>query len=322
MKRKLTWFGVTVLALAVLVVAGPRYVAEIDVAPVPAIGDADEYVTSVESKVSDIWRGAEKRIVWFSEDRSRTDRVIVYVHGFSATRREVAPLCDSLAARLGANLFYTRLAGHGRPAASLATVTVSDWLFDIREALAVAEELGDRIVMVATSTGGTLAVWAVSGGLTEEETRNVEALILMSPNFGPADRRSNMVLMPWGMHLTRLMIGDMREWKPHNALQARHWTTRYPVEAVFPVMASVRAVRNIDPSGFRRPVLVAYSPYDTVLDTARILAWYDAIGSDTKVLLPVMDAGDPSAHVLAGDILSPGTTERMSREIQTFLEGL
>ena len=31
-----------------------------------------------------------------------------------ATRQEVAPLCDSLAARLDANLFYTRLKRHGR----------------------------------------------------------------------------------------------------------------------------------------------------------------------------------------------------------------
>ncbi|MDD4273595.1 MAG: hypothetical protein PHG14_07705 [Desulfobacter postgatei] len=38
----------------------------------------------------------------------------VYIHGFSATRKETAPLSDLVAKTLNANLFYTRLSGHGR----------------------------------------------------------------------------------------------------------------------------------------------------------------------------------------------------------------
>jgi alpha-beta hydrolase superfamily lysophospholipase len=322
LKRRTLWSAAIAATVVIIFAAGPRYEANVNHGPVPVFDDVEEYVTSIESNVPDIWVGAEKQIVWARPDRSQTERSIVYVHGFSATRQEVVPLCDSLAARLNANLFYARLKGHGRTGEAMADATVGDWLFDLREALAVGRALGRRTVIVASSTGATLAVWAVSGALTEEETKDVEALVLMSPNFGPADSRSNMLLMPWGKQLARLVIGEYREWEPYNEQQSRNWTTRYPVGALFPVMASVDAVLRLNPAEFKRPILVAYSPNDSVVNTTRIVEWFDGTASAPKALLEIPDTGDPSGHILAGDILSPGTTEPLTVVIQQFLESL
>jgi hypothetical protein len=55
----------------------------------------------------------EKRVVWYQQPGMRTDYAVVNLHGFSATRQETAPLAERVAAQLGANLFETRLSGHG-----------------------------------------------------------------------------------------------------------------------------------------------------------------------------------------------------------------
>ncbi len=311
-----------VTATAVVYALGPRYADEVELDPIPVFDDVEDYVTSVEQNVPDLIEGTEKRIVWAAESGMRTDRAIVYVHGFSATRQEVAPLCDSLAALLGANLFYTRLKGHGGPGEAMAQANAGDWLSDMREALAVARALGDRLLLIGSSTGSTLIVWALSGPLTSEETRNVEAVVLMSLNLGPADPRSDLLLMPWGQELAGLLIGEFREWTPYNEMQAKYWTTRYPTKAVFPMMSSVRAVRSMDPAEFHVPTLVAFSPDDEVVDVERIVDWYAAISSAPRKIVEIRDTDDPSSHILAGDILSPSTTDVLVTEIESFVKGL
>ena len=58
---------------------------------------------------------------------------------------------------LGANAFLPRLAAHGRAtSAEFATVTPQDWLNDAREALAIGRRIGDRVILIGTSTGALL----------------------------------------------------------------------------------------------------------------------------------------------------------------------
>ncbi|CAN0582233.1 unnamed protein product, partial [Ectocarpus sp. 12 AP-2014] len=141
------------------------------------------YFESVESAFDDITPGVEKRVVWadgFYE--RRTPVSVVYIHGFTATSEEIRPVPDRVAGALGANLFFTRLAGHGRPGDALRDVTAVDWVADTAEALAAGRAVGDKVVIIATSTGGTLAALAA---LEPEMFKDVAALILVSPNFGP-----------------------------------------------------------------------------------------------------------------------------------------
>jgi alpha-beta hydrolase superfamily lysophospholipase len=106
------------------------------------------------------------------------------VHGFSATRQEIAPVPERVAAALGANLFETRLAGHGRERDGLVDVRAEQWLDDGRELLGVGRALGERLTLIGTSTGATLALALAS----HPDFRVVDSLVLISPNFGPPHR--------------------------------------------------------------------------------------------------------------------------------------
>jgi len=72
----------------------------------------------------------------------------------------------------------------------------------------------------------------------------------------------------------------------------------------------------------KAPTLVIYAPDDKTVDTTAIIAAFQKMGTTEKKLIAYGPAGDPDQHVLAGDILSPGSTEPLAHMIVDFLAGL
>jgi poly(3-hydroxyalkanoate) synthetase len=84
------------------------------------------------------------------------------------------------------------------------------------------------------------------------------------------------------------------------------------------MMGLVDLVDQLDLQGITTPVLVLYSEHDTVIDTARVLDTFEAIGSASKRIVGV-ETDDRSGHILAGVILSPSTTAVVGRIIESYL---
>ncbi|MGD8320012.1 MAG: alpha/beta fold hydrolase [Gemmatimonadota bacterium] len=305
------------LALAAVALLGPRARVEDRVRPVTLPADLDAYLSAEEARVPGVRPGDAKTIIWLdSMTRARTPVAVVYLHGFSADRHEIDPVPRRVARALGGNLYYTRLAGHGRDGAAMGDVSAGDWLQDVEEAMAIGRRLGERVVLMGTSTGGTLAVWAAA---QDRWKPDLAALVLLSPNFGPRDSRARMLLWPWGKLLARVVVGPERCFRALNPEQQRHWTTCYPTRALLPMMALVDYVRRRDPRKVTTPVLVLYAPEDGVVDPGETRRVFEAMASDPKRMEVLKGSGDPEHHVLAGDILSPGTTDEVTRAILDFV---
>jgi hypothetical protein len=113
-----------------------------------------------------------------------------------------------------------------------------------------------------------------------------------------------------------------RSFEPTNAAQARHWTTEYPSIALLQLAALVNHVIRLPLETIAVPSLTFYSPRDQVIDVAQMLAIHARIGPTTgpvKELVAVTSSDDPAQHVLAGDILSPSTTELFAAQITAFV---
>jgi len=130
--------GAAVLAFAL----GPRASVEprwIEPALPETLAALEARLAEDEGGVPGLRPGDAKGIVWADPERpSVTPLALVYLHGFSADRHEVEPLISELADALGANVFFTRLSGHGRDGAAMTEVAPEDWLDDTAEALARA----------------------------------------------------------------------------------------------------------------------------------------------------------------------------------------
>lgn len=279
--------------------------------------DLDAYLDRAESRVPALRPGDGRAIVWSDPDAADpTPVAIAYLHGFSADRHELEPMVSELGRELGANVYFARLTGHGRDGDAMAEATAEDWLADAAEAVAIADRIGERVVLMGTSTGGTLALWAAS---RPEGAERVDALVLVSPNFQPRDRSSRVLLHPWGSRIARMVVGPERCFEPESPEQERHWTTCYPTSALSPMMALVEHVRTRDLASVRSPVLLVYSPDDAIVDpseTDRVMARLTRVDVRRHV---VEGADDPSSHVLAGDILSPSSSPDVREAIRSLL---
>ena len=279
--------------------------------------DLDAWLQQTEEQAADRYGlvpGTEKRITWFDE-QEQTPYSVLYLHGFSATRQETAPLAEIVATRLGANLYETRLTGHGREREALTGVRAEDWLQDAVEALAIAARLGERVIVIGTSTGATLAV-AMLGHPSMEA---VDTLIMISPNFAPRDTNALWLTRPAGPFIARMLVGDTRSWEPHNELQGRYWSTSYPTTSAIEMMRLVGLANRHLPTDINQRLLMFYSSRDAVIAPAAALSVFQQTGAPQKAAVEINDVGDPSYHVLAGDILSGPTTQRIADDIVEFI---
>ncbi len=280
-----------------------------------AIGSIDgveAYLVASESAFPDIRPGLAKQVVWADPlAKHRTPLAIVYIHGFSASKGEVRPLPDLVATALHANLFYTRLAGHGRSSDAMAEASVEDWQEDMREALDIAALLGDKTLIIATSTGAALATWALS---QPSLAARIVSAFFMAPNFRIRGRGAFLLTAPLAHLSARLILGRRRSFVPMNALHAAYWTTEYPVSSLLPVASLVAQVRALPFEAIATPALFIQSPADQVVD-ARQTSAVAARWGGTATIVDPGEIGDPYRHVAAGDALSPKTTDRLAETI-------
>lgn len=303
--------------VALVFLLGPRASVEDRWVEPTLAADLEAYLSRAEAVVDSLRPGDAKSIQWLDPSApSVTPLSIVYLHGFSADRHEVEPLVTDLAATLGANVFFARLRGHGRGATAMGEATAEDWLDDAAEAVAIGGYIGERVVLLGTSTGGTLALWAAA---REEAADRLGALVLISPNLGVRDPAAPVLLWPWGGAIARVVVGSERCFEPKNAEQERHWTTCYPTRALLPMMALVDRVRSLPRGSVRAPTLVLYSRGDLVVDATATEETMPRLSSGPLELHVVAGSGDPEEHVVAGAIMSPETTDDVRRTIVDFL---
>ena len=102
----------------------------------------------------------QARIIWNNDiKREKTEYAVLYLPGFGASWYEGYPTHINFAKSIGANLYLSRLASHG--------VDTTEPLLDMypaalyesaKQSLAIANALGNKVIVMGTSTGGTLAL--------------------------------------------------------------------------------------------------------------------------------------------------------------------
>lgn len=318
MAKRLIFASLFVLVLVGWWSTPPRLAAELDVAALP--DNLDAWLAAREAAVHaefGIIPGTEKRISWNGTPGERTRYAIVYLHGFSASRVEIAPVPERLARTLGANLFETRLAGHGRETARLEDIPAEAWLADAAEALAIGAAIGDKVILMGVSTGATLAVALADHKLFA----NVDSLVLISPNFGFDDPAADWLTRPFGPLIARATVGEYREFEPLNDVQERYWTTRYPTAALIEMLRLLDlALERVDSVTVPRALLV-YSSKDIVVSPGKYLNVFERLPVPAKERYEITETSDPAFHVLTGDVLSPASVPATVSRIAGFLAG-
>ncbi|UWR21460.1 carboxylesterase [Sulfitobacter sp. S190] len=326
MKKLLKWTGRLMVLLVVAVLALWIFGPYEDAALTASFDDTvledgvDTYLAAREAAFDDITDGVQKQVIWAGAPEEKTPWSVVYLHGFSATAQEIRPVPDVVADALGANLVLTRLRGHGRSGDAMAEGSVAAWMEDTVEALAIAKRVGERVLVISTSTGGTLAAaTAVDPTLSE----GVAGHVLISPNFAVNNPMAPLLTFPAARYWLPIVAGERRSFEPLNDAQERYWSTEYPSVAVMPMAALVKAVNGLDLRAATAPALFIFADDDKVVSAEATQAAMAEWGGPVVAYKPALgESDDPSAHVLAGDIVSPGQTKPVTNEILRWVEGL
>ena len=282
--------------------------------------DIDAYLAMREGQFDDIIDGVEKRVIWADEANVKTPLSIIYLHGFTASSKEIRPVPDRVATALGANLYFTRFTGHGRQPTALANATVGHWMDDVGEAIEIGKQIGETVIIMATSTGGTLAAAAA---LDKAAMENIGGIIFVSPNFAINSRAANLLTWPFARQWVPLVIGKEQQGNPRNDLHARYWIMTYPTTALMPMAAIVAAVDRESYDDVEVPALFYYSRQDQVVAPEKTAAFARSWGGESNSIIASLTADDDRfSHIIAGDIVSPNQTESAVEQMIAWITGL
>ena len=326
MKKSLTWIGIPVLFLVVIYLAGPspstpKWDPAMPIVPQDPL-ELETYVSNQESKHK-LKPDNEARIIWADSTKKRTEYSVVYLHGFAASQEEGDPIHAQFAKEFGCNLYLARMADHGVDTTDqLLYFTADRWWQSSKEALAIGKALGDKVIVMSTSTGGTMALI-----LAAEYPNDVFALMNMSPNIAINDPLAWIANNPWGLQLARIVKGgyyNIPKVKPgvDSALNNQYWNNKYRFESACQLEELLESKMNKSTfEKVKQPCLDLYYykdeiHQDSTVKVSAILDMHKQLGTpdSLKVAIAIPNAG---GHVM-GSYVCSGDLESVQNEMRKF----
>lgn len=243
----------------------------------------EAYLSAINSALK-IKPDNESRIFWANDSiMNKTDYCLLYLHGFSASWYEGEPVHTNFARRYGMNLYIPLLASHGIDTTEALIDMTPDRLYEsAKEALVVAQSLGEKVILMSTSTGGTLSL-----KLAADFPEMMEALILLSPNVAINNPAAFMLSKPWGLQIARATYkSNYRITNTDFASEdCRYWNCKYRLEAIVYLQQLVESTMTKETFGkVNEPVFMAYyykdeENQDPTVKVDAMLKMYDQLGT-------------------------------------------
>lgn len=321
----LKWLGIIVLLLIIVYFFGPsptppKYTMDLPSVP-SAPADLDQYVQQHEA-AHKLKPDNEARIRWANDSlKEKTEYAIVYLHGFSASQEEGDPVHEEFAKKFGCNLYLSRLAEHGIDTTEPLLMLTADKLWNsAKEAYSIGRQLGKKVILMGTSTGGTLALKLAA------EYPDIAGLILYSPNIAINDGAAWVLNNHWGLQVARLVKGKYNTSEDTRPLYKQYWNYSYRMEATVELEELLETTMKTSLfEKVKQPVLMMYyykdeKNQDDVVKVSAMQRMFKHLGTaaNLKKEMAVPNAGD---HVITSRIKSKDLqtvedeTEKFAREI-------
>ena len=313
MSKRVIYFTFPILVLFAIYFLGPapskpKWDLAMPIVPQEPMA-LEKYVADQESKHK-LKPDNEARIIWADSSKKKTEYSVVYIHGFFASQEEGDPVHINFAKKFNCNLYLARMADHGIDTIEqLINFTPDRWWKSSKEALAIGQALGNKVILMSTSTGGTMALM-----LAAAYPQDVHALINMSPNIRIFDPLGSAANGPWGLQLARIVQGGKYvSSKPIPGLDMKlhdqYWNDKPRLEAVCQMQEMLEDKMNEGTfKKIAQPSLTMYYyknefEQDSTVSVSAILKMNQQLSTpdSLKVIVAIPEAG---AHVIGSYIRS------------------
>lgn len=322
LKRALT----VIVVLVIIYVLGPRpsapvYKPELPAVPTIAAG-LENFIKQQEAQHT-LKKDNEARIVWADDSlKQKTEYAIVYLHGFSASQEEGNPVHRKIAAQFGCNLYLSRLSQHGIDTTdALYNMTAENLWESAKQAYAIAKQLGNKVILMGTSTGGSLALQLAA------QYPEIAGIVLYSPNIEINDPNAWLLNNPWGLQIARLVKGSKLNTASKDSPEYKqYWNKQYRLEATVQLEELLETTMNTSTfAAVKQPVLTLYyykdkEHQDPVVRVEPMKKMMAALGTDPSLerMVAIPEAG---SHVIASPIQSKDIIS-VEKETADFLTNI
>jgi pimeloyl-ACP methyl ester carboxylesterase len=315
LRRILRWVGIVTVVLCIAYLLGPRPEPPKFDKTFPEVNFSSNELESFIAKGENEWRvkeDNEARIIWAdSLKKEPTEYAIVYLHGFSASQEEGDPVHTTIAKTFGCNLYLSRLSMHGLDTSEqLLGLTADNYWESAKKALAIGKQLGKKVILMGTSTGGTQALQ-----LAAAFPDAVNGLVLLSPNVAIKDPNAWLLNNPWGLQIARMVKGgDYVVAKDTRPIYKSYWNTPYRLEAVVELQEMLEA--SMKAATFQKitqPLLLMYfykdeNKQDEVVSVEAMRNMFEKVATPhtlkKEVALPKTGDHVIGSYIKSGDVQS------------------
>lgn len=248
----------------------------------------------------------QARIIWNDSVPKKTPISIVYLHGFAGSYQDGYPMNVNVAKAVGANIYLARWAGHGMKSANaMESFTPENAWESAKEALVIGSQIGEKVVLMSTSTGGTLSLF-----LAALFPERVHGLVNIGPNVKDDQPGAFLLNSPWGNELAHLVsFGESRKIEHESEIAYQYWDSIYPAEALVNLQLLISSTM-IDSTfrAIRCPVLTLYYHKNAFEEDEHVeVSIYDEIYEEfatEDTLLQLEPLGKPETHFVGSEIKS------------------
>jgi pimeloyl-ACP methyl ester carboxylesterase len=264
----------------------------------------EQYIQNNESQHK-VKPDNQARIVWADSSKQRTEYAVVYLHGYSASQKEGDPVHLRFAKEFHCNLYLSRLADHGIDTTETLMLFTADRLWNsAKEALAIGNALGEKVILISTSTGGTVALM-----LAAQYPDKVHSLVNLSPNISLRDPAAFLLNNHWGLYIARAVLGGKYRDTESTPEEAKYWNDIYRIESLVQLEELLETAMNKQTfQKVHQPSLTLYyyvneEEQDPQVKVSAMLTMNEQLGTppDLKVTKAIPSAGN---HVIGGALKS------------------
>lgn len=321
--KKSNYIFIAIGLLFIIYLLGPkaeRPSLEINAPQVTSnLKELEQFVNKGEASMPNIKPDNEAKIIWHDSIPKKTDYSIVYLHGWSASRKEGGSLPEEIAKRYGCNLFLPRLVDHGiTEDEPMLNIKADQLLNSAQEAINIAKRMGHKVIIMSTSTGSTLSLYLA------QNDPDIAGLVFYSPNIRIFDASSKILAMPWGIQIARIVTGGKYYVYPNPEKQKAYWTTKYRLEALAQLQVLIEeTMKEKVFENISQPLFMGYyykneKEQDNAVSVVAALDMFEKVKTpaDLKRKMAFPNAGN---HVLASPIMS-NAVEELKQETIKFME--
>lgn len=276
----------------------------------------ENWLKEQEDRTPNLKDSARATIIWADpKKKKKTKYVLVYLHGFKASHPEGYPVHRNIARHFGWNLYLSRQEAHGlnigRPLMDLKASSLQKYAI---RTLKIGEELGENIIIMGTSTGGSLGIFLAAHSKFKER---IKALILYSPLIKFYGSSQWLLGNRLGRYLLSLIPGNqymLTSQTSGTEEEDKIWYHTYALQGVLALGEFIQTWMK--PSTFRKIYTPLFAGYyykstrrqDKVVSVQAIKEMFTEVATpeSQKMLKNYPDAG---THVINSGLISNNIAE-------------